>query len=107
MLKTHTKLFEEDGLDEYTFDVVIYHFRSTLQEMNVDETLIAEAIDHIMPVRAVFAKGAKQARERLKARQRIETFKMIVIGTICVVGIYHLLSGSGRSKSSGSTKSTK
>ena len=106
-MKTHTKLFEEDGLDEYTFDVVIYHFRSTLQEMNVDETLIAEAIDHIMPVRAVFAKGAKQARERLKAKQRNETIKMIAVGTICVLGIYHLLSGSGGSKSSTSSKTTK
>ena len=43
MRKAHEHLVKKLGLDETHFDAVMEHLGSTLQELNVPETLIAQA----------------------------------------------------------------
>jgi hemoglobin len=69
ILKRHARFFAM-GMNEKHFDLVIEHFRKTLQELDIDTTLIQEAVDMLMPVRPVFQQGAANA----VARQRAEVW---------------------------------
>jgi hemoglobin len=52
LLVRHKRLFDM-GLSEVYFDMVAKHFEDTLIEMNVDEALIKEALEVVMPLRKV------------------------------------------------------
>ena len=75
--------------------------------MNINEELINEAIEYIMPVRDVFAKGSRLAKEKLRKQEqqkrRQQKHIMLVVGGICAFSIYQYLTtrsngGSTRSK---------
>jgi hemoglobin len=54
----HKRLFNEKGLNETHFDLVIGHLVATLQQMSVSEPLIAEVAGIVGPLRSVFAQEA-------------------------------------------------
>eukprot|EP00540_Astrosyne_radiata_P012034 CAMPEP_0116844558 /NCGR_PEP_ID=MMETSP0418-20121206/12763_1 /TAXON_ID=1158023 /ORGANISM="Astrosyne radiata, Strain 13vi08-1A" /LENGTH=220 /DNA_ID=CAMNT_0004475541 /DNA_START=73 /DNA_END=735 /DNA_ORIENTATION=+ len=59
----HSRLFDM-GLSEVHFDIFAEHFTATLQELNIDEALIDEALVTVVPLRPCFEEGAKIAREK-------------------------------------------
>ena len=73
--------------------------------MNINEELINEAIEYIMPVRDVFAKGSKLAKEKSRKhkKQKQKQQIMLVVGVICAFSVYQYImtssnGGSTRSK---------
>lgn len=63
LLTRHQNLFDE-GLSEEHFDIVSKHFTDTLHEMGVDPELAKEALEVVLPLRAIFEEGAQEARKR-------------------------------------------
>jgi len=78
ILVRHRALFDA-GLDETYFDVVMGHFRATLEEMKVDQEVIHEALDVVMPLRTIFVQGAEEARERREKQARRELLARCVV----------------------------
>jgi hemoglobin len=70
LLTRHKALFDA-GLSEKHFDMVAKHFTDTLEEMHVEDELVKEALEVVMPLRNVFQEGASQA----KARRESEEFR--------------------------------
>jgi hypothetical protein len=58
--KAHSRLFATMGLNETHFDRVAVHFVESLKYLNVDQSLIDEAVAIIGPLRSVFEDGARQ-----------------------------------------------
>ena len=61
MLKTHTRLFRELGLDETHFDQVAGCFVQGLQSFQIGQGLIDECVAILVPLRVVFEYGAQVA----------------------------------------------
>jgi truncated hemoglobin YjbI len=61
MLKTHTRLFLELGLDETRFDQVANCFIQGLQSFQVGQGIIDECVAILVPLRVVFEYGAQVA----------------------------------------------
>jgi hypothetical protein len=93
LLHRHTRLFDE-GLNENHFDLVVEHFSDTLNEMNVDPNLIDEALDVIMPIRAIFAKGAEQSRQRKRADMRKHHVAVAIVVALLAIGVFHIVKSS-------------
>jgi truncated hemoglobin YjbI len=93
ILSRHQRLFEELGLNEFHFDrVVLHHFRNTLQELQVGEDLIQEAIDVVMPIRTAFVQGAQAAREKRRIQaQRQQLRQLTTAAALAVIGVALLL----------------
>lgn len=53
----HLRLFKEKGLNEKHFDLVAQHFVGACQQLQVDRTLIDEAVGILAPLRGVFEDG--------------------------------------------------
>jgi truncated hemoglobin YjbI len=103
ILTRHKRLFEELGLDESHFDrVVQMHFRSTLEEMHVDEALIQEATAVVAPLRVVFAQGAQAAKEkkarRLQQQRRRQIILVSSLSLIVAAGVLLVLSEKASSR---------
>jgi len=95
VLNRHTRLFDE-GLNAGHFDIVMQHFRGTLEDMKVDSELIQEAMDVILPVRYCFEKGAEQAQLRRRAEtRRTHCVTAVILGTLAVA-LYHVLKNKRR-----------
>lgn len=60
MRQKHASLFNK-GLNEKHFDLVVKHFGATLQAANIEESVVAEAVAVIIPLRVVFEQGAAAA----------------------------------------------
>jgi hemoglobin len=63
MLKTHTRLFRDYGLDGSHFDMVANCFVQGLQTFQVDQPTIDECVAILVPLRAVFEYGTKVAEK--------------------------------------------
>ena len=88
LLLTRHKSLYDAGLTEKHFDIVAKHFTDTLEEMNVDAELIQEALDVVMPLRAIFQTGARLAKERkeqVEFRSRMK--KMVLVAIVAAVAI--------------------
>jgi hypothetical protein len=94
ILNRHESLFDR-GLDETYFDVVMEHFTATLKEMNVDPSVISEAVGVISPLRPIFAQGAAEAKERKRQLFRkdvvTETTVLVVVVALFTVITFSVL----------------
>ncbi len=82
IMAKHQRLFDE-GLSEEHFDIVIKHFRDTLRELDVDDSLTEEAVAVVMPLRQFFAQGAADAKIRQQdIRWRQHAAKVAAIAVI-------------------------
>lgn len=63
LLKAHTRLFRELGLDETHFDIIVVCLLECLGTFQVSQALIDECEALIRPLRIVFEYGAQLARE--------------------------------------------
>lgn len=74
MLRTHTRLFRELGLNEDHFDQVANCFVQGLQTFQVEQSLIDECVAILVPLRVVFEYGAQVAvKEKEMTQEEIET----------------------------------
>lgn len=89
ILVRHKELFDK-GLDETYYDCVMEHFSETLKEMNVDGQVIEDACNVVLPLRAIFAQGAKEAKERQKQqiRQGLWTEGLLVLAGIAAIFLF-------------------
>ena len=78
LLTRHKSLFDA-GLSEIHFDMVAKHFTDTLEEMHMEEDLVKEALDVVMPLRNVFHEGARQARERRETAAFRARLRMVAV----------------------------
>jgi hemoglobin len=90
LLTRHKRLFDV-GLNESHFDLVAQHFSDTLKEMNVDPTLSEEALEVVMPLRDVFAQGAREAQERSKAAAMKRRVILSFVVAMVAVGVVRLV----------------
>lgn len=49
--EAHAKLVAERALDDVHFDAVATHLTATLRELDTDESLIAEVVSRLAPLR--------------------------------------------------------
>lgn len=82
ILSRHKHLFEM-GLNETHFDIMMMHFVATLQNLNIKDDLIEEALFMLSPVRRVFIQGALLAQQKKLEKDRV--YQSIQITTIAVV----------------------
>lgn len=69
MLKEkHQFLFENKGMDETHFDIVIGHLVTSLRKIQVADALVDECLSIVSPLRVAFEEGAINARQVLKPR---------------------------------------
>jgi hypothetical protein len=71
-------LFER-GLCESQFDLIVEHFDATLRELDVEDQVIEHAKQIIAPLRDVFARGARDARERQLLLERKDYTKVALV----------------------------
>lgn len=72
MLRTHTRLFRELGLDANHFDQVATCFVQGLQSFQTDQGLIDECVAILMPLRVVFEYGAQvAAKEKTMTKEEL------------------------------------
>lgn len=86
ILVRHLHLFDR-GLDETSFDHTVELFVETLQELNVDPDLIAEAQAVIRPLRTYFEEGAELARQRKQASIRQQRMKQVGLAAVVVATV--------------------
>ena len=88
VLNRHRRLFD-DGLDASYFDVVMEHFKGTLDDMKVDSALVDEALQVISPLRKVFEQGAAEAQELRQAKARVRLTNQVgfAVAVAAVAGI--------------------
>eukprot|EP00934_Nitzschia_sp_Nitz4_P002732 Nitzschia sp. Nitz4//scaffold7_size249615//42773//43126//NITZ4_001147-RA/size249615-exonerate_est2genome-gene-0.126-mRNA-1//-1//CDS//3329558352//2722//frame0 len=98
ILKRHAKLFDQ-GLDESYFDVVMGHFVATLEEMNVDQSVIDEAVQVISPLREIFIEGAQEAKVRKEARKRQDILHSVTVVAGAGIMIYAMFRASMKNRS--------
>ena len=63
MLKTHTRLFRETGLDETHFDIFMECFKRNVAIFKLDQSLVDECLAAMEPFRIVFEYGATVAKK--------------------------------------------
>lgn len=63
MCQTHTRLFRENGLDETHFDMVADCFVRDLQTFQIDQDLIDECVEILVPCFRVRSTGSCQGKE--------------------------------------------
>lgn len=68
LLRKHQRLFDQ-GLHELHFDMVAGHLIAVLEELEVEQGLIALAVSTVGPLRVVFEKGAALAEKTKKQRR--------------------------------------
>ena len=90
LLNRHGRLFDM-GLDETYFDIVAQHFKDTLVEMDVDPDLIKESLDVVMPLREVFAQGAREAQERTKRAAGKRQAVLAIVAAALAIGVVKLV----------------
>jgi truncated hemoglobin YjbI len=67
VLEKHRRLFEDKGLSEKSFDQFTGHLVDALKSQQIADELVDEAMGRILPLRAVFERGAK---DQVKARKK-------------------------------------
>jgi truncated hemoglobin YjbI len=67
VLEKHRRLFEDKGLSEKSFDQFTGHLVGALKSQQIADELVDEAMGRILPLRAVFERGAK---DQVKARKK-------------------------------------
>jgi hemoglobin len=72
IMEKHRRLFEEKGLSEKSFDRFAAHLVDALRSQQVADALIDEAMGSILPMRAVFERGAKRHAKAKKGTPRSE-----------------------------------
>ncbi len=88
LLLTRHKALYDAGLNESHFDIVTKHFTDTLEEMNVDEEFIQEALDGVMPIKEIFREGARLAKERKETKEfRGRLKKLLLLGAVVVLAV--------------------
>mmetsp|Transcript_21109 Transcript_21109/g.51926 ORF Transcript_21109/g.51926 Transcript_21109/m.51926 type:complete len:177 (+) Transcript_21109:81-611(+) len=89
ILVRHKHLFDR-GLDETYYDCVMEHFSETLKEMEVDPQVIEDACNVVLPLRAIFAQGAKEAEERQgqQTRRGLWTEALLVLAGVVAIAAY-------------------
>jgi hypothetical protein len=87
ILDKHTQLFA-NGLDEYTYDLVLQHFSATLLDLNVPVDVVQEALQVVTPFRESFARGAATAKKNQLRREQsqLQSQKVLLV-LVVVVGI--------------------
>ena len=86
----HKKLFD-DGLTELDFDLVLGHFKSTVEELKqqgvlLDESVVEESLSVVRPLRKVFEEGARMARDRRAVEQRrLWTARTVTVAALVVL----------------------
>lgn len=84
MLRTHTRLFRELGLNEAHFDMVASCFVQGLQTFQVDQGMVDECVAILVPLRVIFEYGAQvAAREKLMDE---DTKKALPVATPKTIG---------------------
>lgn len=83
ILVRHQHLFDR-GLDETYFDHTVELFVETLQELNVDPELIAEAQAVIRPLRKYFEEGAELARHRKRKAMQQQRMQQVGLAAVLV-----------------------
>lgn len=63
VLNKHTRLFEM-GLNGKHFDLMMQHLRQTFEELDIDETLIQDAVQVLTPMRRLFEQGGNAANSK-------------------------------------------
>lgn len=86
ILDKHTQLFA-NGLDEYTYDLVLDHFSATLLELNVPVEAVQEALAVVAPLRESFARGAAAAKKSQLRQKSLQLQSRQVLVLVAVVGI--------------------
>ena len=77
MLATHCRLFRDLGLDETHFDKFAEAFVRALQTMHMEECVLQECVNQLLPLRAVFEHGAKvAAKEKTYSKEYLETLPL-------------------------------
>jgi hemoglobin len=87
ILDRHTQLFA-NGLDEYTYDLVLEHFQATLLDLNVPVDAVQEAVAVVQPLREAFARGAATARKqklRESQKQSRQVLLLIAVGVVAAL----------------------
>lgn len=83
LLRTHTRLFRDLGLDETHFDTLAGCFVQGLQSFQVDQALIDECVAVMGPLRVVFEYGAKLAkREKELSPDQLQALPIASANTI-------------------------
>jgi hemoglobin len=85
MLRTHTHLFRELGLNETHFDMVANCFVQGLQSFQVEQNLIDECVAFLVPLRIVFEYGAKVASQ--EKTMNPEQLKPLPLASTKTIGI--------------------
>jgi len=83
ILEKHQRLFEQRGLNERHYDIVLEHFEGTLKDLGVDQQVVAEARAVVAGLRAVFKQGADDAA----ARKRVEQSRRRALLVAAAIGV--------------------
>ena len=99
VLFRHERLFDK-GLNEDYYDIVMEHFKTTLEELQVDPTLVEEALEVVMPLRHIFVQGARDARERKRVKRRNQLMTqgallLVVVGFVAA-GVIRIIKSKKR-----------
>ena len=100
LLVRHKKLFEEQGLSERHFDIVLEHFQKTLQDRNLDQELMDEVLNVVRPIRDIFQEGARIAAQKKLHEARQKQMLNRTTGAVVVVGIVAALLLRSKSRAS-------
>lgn len=102
ILKRHERMFRNDGLNEYHYDIMMKYLVVTLTEMKIEQIYIDEALGVLLPLRAVFQKGAilaqQHRQERIERDTMIQLTATIVTTTIIVVAVAFTMLHSHRTR---------
>jgi hemoglobin len=92
ILTKHRRMFEQmqGGLTTHHLDLLLHHFESTLKELNVDETIIQDAMTMLESVRPVFEEGQQLAADK-RRRSMMRTRAHAVMLTIASGAAAYLL----------------
>jgi hemoglobin len=92
ILEKHKRLFENIGLNEKHFDIMIKHLRETFEELNIEKDLINHATSVLAPLRVVFKNGAEEAKARRgssEALRRLQIAAALAIVGVCALRYVH------------------
>ncbi|CAB9523471.1 unknown protein [Seminavis robusta] len=74
MIRTHTHMFRDQGLNETHYDVAAHCFAEGLQTFQVDQGLIDKCMTILVSMRVVFEYGAQVAeREKTMSKEKMKT----------------------------------
>ena len=69
LLHTHRRLFQDLGLNETHFDKVALCFVQGLQTMLIEQEIVDECVEALVPLRAIFKHGAQMAAQEKTKRE--------------------------------------